>query len=178
MSLPARRGEIDLKLRVLSCHSRDAGGMADEYRTDDFRAAHGLGSPCRVPPLSGALSRRRQEPEAFLRSTSFSAWPSPSSRIARVCATSRPVCGGSQPTFTTWAFAAGSRGTLAYANEYRDLMPHVTLGAQVVGAGHAHRTDDGQIGFEADFLVLGVMAAGARQLTLIRLRDFELQQFA
>jgi hypothetical protein len=30
----------------------------------------------------------------------------------------------------------------------------------------------------ADFLVLGVMAAWARQLTLIRLRDFELQQFA
>jgi hypothetical protein len=27
-------------------------------------------------------------------------------------------------------------------------------------------------------LILGVMAAGARQLTLIRLRDFELQQFA
>jgi hypothetical protein len=32
--------------------------------------------------------------------------------------------------------------------------------------------------FDADFLVLGVMAAWARQLTLIRLRDFELQQFA
>jgi hypothetical protein len=54
-------------------------------------------------------------------------------------------------------------------------LAHVTLAAQVVGAGHAHRTDDGQDRFEADFLVLGVMAAWARQLTLIRLRDFELQ---
>jgi hypothetical protein len=54
----------------------------------------------------------------------------------------------------------------------------VTLGAQVVGAGHAHRTDDGQDGFGADFLVLGVMAASARQLTLISLWGFELQQFA
>jgi hypothetical protein len=57
-------------------------------------------------------------------------------------------------------------------------LAHVTLGAQIVGAGNAHRTDDGQDGFAADFLVLGVMAAGARQLPLLRLRDFELQQFA
>jgi len=57
-------------------------------------------------------------------------------------------------------------------------LAHVTLGAQIVGAGHAHRTDDGQDGFEANLLVLGVMAAWARQLTLIHLRDFELQQFA
>jgi hypothetical protein len=57
-------------------------------------------------------------------------------------------------------------------------LANVTLGAQIVGAGNAHRTDDRQDGFEADFLVLGVMAASARQLTLIPLRDFELQQFA
>jgi hypothetical protein len=57
-------------------------------------------------------------------------------------------------------------------------LAHVTLGAQIVGAGNAHQTDDRQDGFEADFLVLGVMAARARQLTLIRLRDFELKQFA
>jgi hypothetical protein len=56
-------------------------------------------------------------------------------------------------------------------------LAHVTLGAQIVGTGDAYQTDDGQDGFAADFLVLGVMAAGARQLTLIRLRDFELQQF-
>jgi hypothetical protein len=57
-------------------------------------------------------------------------------------------------------------------------LANVTLGAQIVGAGNAHRADDRQDGFEADFLVLGVMAASARQLTLIRLRDFELQQLA
>jgi hypothetical protein len=57
-------------------------------------------------------------------------------------------------------------------------LAHVTLGAQIVRTGYAHRTDDGQNGFAADFLVLGVMAAWARQLTLIRLWDFELQQFA
>jgi hypothetical protein len=50
--------------------------------------------------------------------------------------------------------------------------------AQIVGAGNAHRTDDGQDEFAADFLILGLMATSARQLTLIRLRDFELQQFA
>jgi hypothetical protein len=57
-------------------------------------------------------------------------------------------------------------------------LAHVTLGAQIVGAGHAHQTNDRQDGLAADFLVLGVMATRARQLTLIRLRDFELQQFA
>jgi len=35
----------------------------------------------------------------------------------------------------------------------------------------------GQGGFGADFLVLGVMATSARQLTLISRRSFELQQF-
>jgi hypothetical protein len=41
-----------------------------------------------------------------------------------------------------------------------------------------HRTDDGQHRFAADFLILSVMAATARQLTLIRCWGFELQQFA
>src|SRR5438552_5919256 len=55
-------------------------------------------------------------------------------------------------------------------------LAEVTLGAQVVGASHAHRTDDRQDGFGADFLVLGVVATSARQLTLIRRWGFELQQ--
>src|SRR5207245_1494028 len=53
-------------------------------------------------------------------------------------------------------------------------LAEVTLGAQVVGASHAHRTDDRQDGFGADFLVLGVVATSARQLTLIRRWGFEL----
>jgi hypothetical protein len=57
-------------------------------------------------------------------------------------------------------------------------LTDVTLGAQVVGAGYAHRTDDRQDGFGADFLVWGVMATAARQLTLICRWGFELQQFA
>jgi hypothetical protein len=57
-------------------------------------------------------------------------------------------------------------------------LTDVTSGAQVVGAGEAHRTDDRQDGFAADFLVLGVMATAAWQLTLIGRRSFELQQFA
>ncbi len=56
-------------------------------------------------------------------------------------------------------------------------LAEMTLGAQVVGAGNAHRTYDRQGGFGADFLVLGVMATAARQLTLITRRGFELQQF-
>src|SRR5437660_4718869 len=55
-------------------------------------------------------------------------------------------------------------------------LAEVTLGAQVVGASHAHRTDDRQDGFGADFLVLGVVATSARQRTLIRRWGFELQQ--
>jgi hypothetical protein len=35
-----------------------------------------------------------------------------------------------------------------------------------------------RMGLKRISVVLGVMAAWARQLTLIRLRDFELQQFA
>jgi hypothetical protein len=53
-----------------------------------------------------------------------------------------------------------------------------TLGTQIVGAGEAHRTEDRQNGFAADFLVVGVMATGARQLTLLGRRSFEWQQFA
>jgi hypothetical protein len=53
----------------------------------------------------------------------------------------------------------------------------VTLGAQVVGTRDAHRTYDRQHGFAADFLVLGVMVATTRQLTLSGRRGFELQQF-
>jgi hypothetical protein len=55
-------------------------------------------------------------------------------------------------------------------------LGNVTLGAQIVGAGGAYRTYDRQKGLAADFLVLGVMAAGARQLTLIGRRSFKLQQ--
>jgi len=62
--------------------------------------------------------------------------------------------------------------------DIRRKLTDVTLGAQVVGAGHAHRTDHGQDGLGADFLILGVMATSARQLTLIRRWGFELQQFA
>jgi hypothetical protein len=57
-------------------------------------------------------------------------------------------------------------------------LTDVTWGAQVVGASNAHRTYDGQEGFAADFLVLGVMATAARQLTLICRWGFELQQLA
>jgi hypothetical protein len=57
-------------------------------------------------------------------------------------------------------------------------LADVTLGAQVVGAGDAHRTDNRQHGFAADFLVLGVLTAKTWQLTLIGRRGFELQQFA
>jgi hypothetical protein len=56
-------------------------------------------------------------------------------------------------------------------------LADVTLGAQVVGAGDAHWTDDRQHRFAADFLVLGVMATRTWQLTLIGRRGFELQQF-
>jgi len=62
--------------------------------------------------------------------------------------------------------------------EIHRKLANVTLGAQIVGAGNAHPTDDRQDGFAADFLVLGVMAASARQLMLIRPGGFELQQFA
>ena len=65
MSLPGHRTKIDLKLRVLSSHSRHPRGMADEYRTNDLRASHGFGSPSRVSSLCRALSRRLQEPELF-----------------------------------------------------------------------------------------------------------------
>jgi hypothetical protein len=47
-------------------------------------------------------------------------------------------------------------------------------GAQVVGTGDAYRAYDRQDGFAADFLVGGVMATAARQLTLIGRRGFEL----
>jgi hypothetical protein len=57
-------------------------------------------------------------------------------------------------------------------------LADVTWGAQVVGPGEAHRTYDRQEGFAADFLVGGVMATGARQLTLISPWGFELQPFA
>jgi len=54
----------------------------------------------------------------------------------------------------------------------------MTLGAQVVGTRDPYGAYDRQDGFAADFLVLGVMAASARPLTLIgRRRSFELQQF-
>jgi hypothetical protein len=56
-------------------------------------------------------------------------------------------------------------------------LTDVTLRAQVIGTGEAYRTYDRQDGFGADFLILGVMATSARQLTLIRRRSFELQQF-
>jgi hypothetical protein len=55
-------------------------------------------------------------------------------------------------------------------------LAEVTLAAQVVGTREAYWTDDRQQGFAADFLVLGVMATGAWQLTLIGRRSFELQQ--
>jgi hypothetical protein len=56
-------------------------------------------------------------------------------------------------------------------------LADVASRAQVVGTGDAHGTDDGQHGFFTDFLILGVMATAARQLTLIGPRSFELQQF-
>ena len=52
------------------------------------------------------------------------------------------------------------------------------LPAPVVGAGEAHRTDDRQQGFGTDFPVSGVMPTGARYLTLLSSRSFELQQLA
>jgi hypothetical protein len=55
-------------------------------------------------------------------------------------------------------------------------LAEVTLGAQVVGARNAHRTDNRQHGFAADFLVLGVMVTTTWELTLIGRRGFELQQ--
>ena len=55
-------------------------------------------------------------------------------------------------------------------------LTDVAAGTQEVGAGGAYRTYDRQKGLAADFLVLGVMAAGARQLTLIGRRSFKLQQ--
>src|SRR5271157_6112896 len=78
MSLQVQKTEIDLKLQVLSCHSRCTGGMAYEYRPDDLRAAHGLGSASRVPSLCGSLSGRLQDPELFF------AGPVP---LPRVCPT-------------------------------------------------------------------------------------------
>jgi hypothetical protein len=50
-------------------------------------------------------------------------------------------------------------------------------GTQVVGTGDTYRTYDRQDGFAADFLVGGLMATAARQLTLIGRRGWELQQF-
>jgi hypothetical protein len=77
--------------------------------------------------------------------------------------------------------AAYPRGKLRVLDVQFDIhrkLADVTIGAQVVGAGEAHGTYDRQKGFGADFLVLGVMATAARQLTLIDRRGFELQQVA
>jgi hypothetical protein len=52
----------------------------------------------------------------------------------------------------------------------------VTLAVQVVGPSEAYWTNDRQNRFGTDFLILGVMATGAWQLTLIGRRSFELQQ--
>ena len=55
-------------------------------------------------------------------------------------------------------------------------LADVTLAAQVIGARQAYWTNHRQNRFGADFLILGVMATGAWQLTLIGRRSFELQQ--
>jgi len=68
-------------------------------------------------------------------------------------------------------------GVLDVQFDIHRKLADVTLGAQVVRAREANRTDDRQKGFRANFLVLGMMATGARQLTLIA-RSFELQQLA
>jgi hypothetical protein len=57
-------------------------------------------------------------------------------------------------------------------------LPLVTLRAQLVRAGEAHRTDDRQKRFGTDFLISGMMPTGAGQLTLLGSRSFELQQLA
>jgi hypothetical protein len=49
------------------------------------------------------------------------------------------------------------------------------VSAQIVGSGEACWTDDRQKRFGADFLILGVMATAARQLTLMGGWGFELQ---
>src|ERR1035437_2901854 len=69
MSLRVKKAEIDLKLQVLSCHSRCTEGRAYEYRPDDLRGAHGFGSAYRVPALCGSLSGRLQKPELFRAGT-------------------------------------------------------------------------------------------------------------
>ena len=57
-------------------------------------------------------------------------------------------------------------------------LADMASGAQVVGAGEAYGTDNRQHRFRTDFLILRMMAATTRQLTLIRGRGCELQQFA
>ena len=62
------------------------------------------------------ITRRR----ASRAGISFSAWRSRSSRIERVCGISKRASVPCSPSSITWAFARGSRSTLAYANETRD----------------------------------------------------------
>jgi len=56
-------------------------------------------------------------------------------------------------------------------------LADMASGAQVVGAREAYGTDNRQHRFRTDFLILRVMAARTRRLTLIRGWGYELQQF-
>jgi hypothetical protein len=98
------------------------------------------------------------------------------SNPASNCICSRPRSkGASWPTTTCMRRTPG--GKLRIFDVQFDIhwkLAHVTLGAQIVGPGNAHRTDDRQDGFAANFLVLSVMAASARQLTLIRPPGFRI----
>ena len=57
-------------------------------------------------------------------------------------------------------------------------LADVASGAQEIGAGEACGTHNRLHRFRTDFLILRVMAATTRQLTLIRCWGCELQQFA
>jgi len=102
------------------------------------------------------------------------------SKPARSCSCSRPRFEGGFLPYQSLHAAHPGRKLRIFDVQFdiHRKLTDVTWGTQVVGAGNAHRTYDRQDGFATDFLVLGVMATAARQLTLIGRRGFELQQFS
>src|SRR6516225_2041501 len=106
-------------------------------------------------------------------------WWSPPSPPAAASAPGRVRTGpAGLPEHACDALRERKLGVLDVQLDIHRKLTDVTLGAHIVGTREVHPTEDRQNGFAADFLVLGVMATGARQLTLLGRRSFELQQFA